>query len=210
MNKIIITDIKITKKGRYSIFTNGEYAISIDDETLYYSKIKIGDCVDIEKLREINKNSQYKKCLSKSYDILSYRPHSKKEIKDKLLKYFDDETVEITIEKLCEMSLLNDEEFCDMYIKSLMNKGKSSKRSIEYELKKKGIDEYIIEDKMCEIEFLDSETVKKLVIKKYRNKLNKENIHKVQNALMRYGFSWGDIKTGINSAIEELNEEYDI
>jgi len=210
MNKVVITDINITKRGRYSIFTDGEYAISIDDETLYYSKIKIGDSVDIGKLIEINKESQYKKCLSKSYDILSYRPHSKKEIRVKLLKHFDEESIDLVIEKLCEIKLLDDEEFCGLYIQSLLNKGKASKRTIEFQLKEKGIDPYIIEDKMSLIEFDDSEIVKRLVLKKYKHKLNDENIHRVKNALMRNGFKWEDIKKGINYAIEEINEEYDL
>lgn len=210
MNKVVVTDIKETKKGRFSIFIDGEFAMSIDDETLYYSKIKIGSSVDIDTLIEINSESQYKKCLSKGYDILSFRPHSKKEIYDKLLKNFSEESVEKVVEKLLSINLLDDNEFSDIYIKSLLNKGKASKRTIYYELKKKGIDPYIIEEKISEIEVCDSDTVKKLVLKKYKNKLNDENIHKVKNALIRYGFNYDDIKTGINKAVEELNEEYDL
>ncbi|MGL5972481.1 MAG: RecX family transcriptional regulator [Oscillospiraceae bacterium] len=210
MNKVKITDIKMTKKGRYSIFTDGEYAISIDDETLIKSKIKIGDFIDYDKFIVIHKNSEYKKCLNKGYDILSYRPHSIKEIKEKLLKFYDEETILKAIEKLLDLKLLNDEDFCKMYLDSLIRKGKSSKSTIEYELRKKGIDIYIIEDCLSSIVIDDSERVKNLVLKKYKTKILNGEIDKVRNALLRNGYNWQNVKDGINIAIEEINKENDI
>ena len=207
MSKVKITDIKPTKQGRFSIFTDGEYALSIDDETLVSNKVKIGKIVDIEELIQINYESQFRKAKRKAFDILSYREHSHHELVEKLTKVYDEEISESVVLKLEDLGLVDDDRFCRMYIRELIRKGKSSQKTLLYQLKQKGLDPYLIEDCLMDFEIDDSITVKNLVLKKFSRKLGDENqLNKVKNSLMRLGFSWGDVKSGLDLAIEELEE----
>ena len=78
---------------------------------------------------------------NKALDIISRREHSKKEVRDKLLKKFDDLIViEDVIEKLIKNSLLNDSRYAEMYTRARKRKGFGPKR-IGYELNSRGVSE---------------------------------------------------------------------
>lgn len=78
---------------------------------------------------------------NKALDIISRREHSKKEVRDKLLKKFDDLIViEGVIEKLIKNSLLNDSRYAEMYTRARKRKGFGPKR-IGYELNSRGVSE---------------------------------------------------------------------
>lgn len=207
---VTITDIKPTKRGRFSIFTNGEYALSVDDETLVKNGLKVGLTLEITQLMDINTQSEFQKAKKKAYDIISYRDHSEKELFDKLNKTFAEEISAMAVEYLVEIGYLNDSRFARLYLRHLQNKGTFSKKSMEYELKKKGIDPYIMEECLEEVEVDDSETVKELVLKKYRRKLqggDTESVQKVKQAVARRGFHYEAVSVGVRKALEELGLE---
>ena len=78
---------------------------------------------------------------NKALDIISRREHSKKEVRDKLLKKFDDlNVIEDVIEKLIKNSLLNDSRYAEMYTRARKRKGFGPKR-IGYELNSRGVSE---------------------------------------------------------------------
>ena len=78
---------------------------------------------------------------NKALDIISRREHSKKEVRDKLLKKFDDlSVIEDVIEKLIKNSLLNDSRYAEMYTRARKRKGFGPKR-IGYELNSRGVTE---------------------------------------------------------------------
>ena len=78
---------------------------------------------------------------NKALDIISRREHSKKEVRDKLLKKFDDlSVIEDVIEKLIKNSLLNDSRYAEMYTRARKRKGFGPKR-IGYELNSRGVSE---------------------------------------------------------------------
>ena len=78
---------------------------------------------------------------NKALDVISRREHSKKEVRDKLLKKFDDlSVIEDVIEKLIKNSLLNDSRYAEMYTRARKRKGFGPKR-IGYELNSRGVSE---------------------------------------------------------------------
>lgn len=207
MSDFLITDIQKTKKGYFSIFANGEYALSVDDEILLKYKLKIGSKIDIDKLKELNYKTTYNKCLQKSLDILSRRQHSCKEISEKLLKYYPENIVEQIIQKLLDIDYLDDVKFCESYLSKCLNFNKYSIRKIKYDLFKKGISNDIIDEVLSNLnnELDESFLVKDLVLKKYISKLKNNEYKKVFDSIVRRGFNYEDVKKGISLAIEELN-----
>ena len=49
-------------KNRYSVFLDGEYAFSLDDETLVKSKLKVGSCLSDEDVRYLTEEAEYASC----------------------------------------------------------------------------------------------------------------------------------------------------
>ena len=76
---------------------------------------------------------------NKALDLISRREHSKKELKDKLLKRFEEnDLINQVIEKLESNDLINNYRFAEMYVMSRKRKGFGPKK-IAYELFTKGI-----------------------------------------------------------------------
>lgn len=208
MNDFLITDIKKTKKGYFSIFANGEYALSVNDEILLKYKLEIGSKIDIDKLKEINYKTNYNKCLQKSFDILSRRQHSCKEVSEKLLKYYEEDIVNEIIQKLLDINYLDDIKFCESYLSKCLNFNKYSIRKIRYDLLKKGISNDVINEVLSNLnnELDESFLVKDIVLKKYVSKLKNNEYRKVFDSIIRRGFNYEDTKKGIKLAMEELND----
>lgn len=57
---MIITAVEPTKKGRYSVFADGEFVFSVDDETLVLCGVKAGREVTVQQLEAIRQTAEEK------------------------------------------------------------------------------------------------------------------------------------------------------
>ena len=133
---------------------------------------------------------------NKALDLLSIREHSKKEIKDKLFKRFDEiDLINQVIEKLASNNLINNYRFAEFYVKSRKRKGFGPKK-IAYELFTKGINESISQE-IIKNEGKWADSAKKVFMKKFKNGPSddlKESI-KQKSFLQNRGFSFKEIES---------------
>ena len=124
LNSIKITDITKTKKGFNALFCDNGFLFSVDDLMLIQEKIEIGSCFTQQELTLLYGKSSTNKAVQKAYNLLSYRSHSRKELQDKLCKNFDSECASAACDKMEELGLINDEEYCKANgRKPIKNKG---------------------------------------------------------------------------------------
>ena len=84
--------------------------------------------------------------------LLSRRDHSRLELAQKLrLRQFDNELIEAALEKLVEQQWLCDERFARIQVRQHVLK-KHGPMRIRMELKRKGVDEHVIEQALAEDE----------------------------------------------------------
>ena len=81
---MVITDITVTKAGRYSIFVDGEFALAVEPITLEDMKIKKGMAVTSEDLNAILAHTKTKEARKKAYSLLAERSDTKKKLTDTL------------------------------------------------------------------------------------------------------------------------------
>tara|TARA_X000000368_G_scaffold345963_1_gene285215 strand:- start:411 stop:863 length:453 start_codon:yes stop_codon:yes gene_type:complete len=133
---------------------------------------------------------------NKALDLLSRREHSKREIKDKLLKRFDEnDQINQVIEKLVLNNLVNNLRFAELYVISRKRKGFGPKK-IAYELFTKGISESISQE-IIKNEGKWADSAKKVFMKKFKNGPSdnlKESI-KQKSFLQNRGFSFKEIES---------------
>lgn len=137
------------------------------------------------------------KALKKAHHYLKYRERSKHEIEEKLRSEgFDIEVIEDTVEKLSEKNILNDNRFTRMYIEDSIRIKKRGPHRISRELKKLGIEDYLIRDALKEFrnDFLETLGA---VIGNYTSdkKMDKKELLKLKRKLYRKGFSIEDIES---------------
>ncbi|MDE6124187.1 MAG: recombination regulator RecX [Eubacterium sp.] len=190
------------QKGRGSkihLLLDDEYRITTDVEFWAENFIKDGTDIDDEEWENLVTKINYRKAFNKCADLLSRRDHSVKELKEKLLRTVDEASADKAIERFLELGYLDDEKFAKALAKHLYEVKNYSDNHVRQELYKRGISREIVYDIIDNSEIDSIETIINLVIKKYYNKLDAENgKEKVIAALMRKGFSYGDIKTALH------------
>lgn len=189
-----ITEIRPRRKGLSALFIDGEFAMVLDTQTLLEQRIDVGKELDDEELHELITLSNERRAKEKALWLISYRSHSKKELRDKIRRTCDAEAADKAVERMEELGLVNDEDFARRYAEQLLYGKRLSKRAAFYELRRKGIDQATAEEALAELDVDVHEQIRALIEKKYRN-INDEKIRRrAVAALQRLGYGWEDIK----------------
>lgn len=149
-----------------------------------------------------NIKESFDKAYTQSLKFLSYRPRSKKEISDFLIKKGVESFVVIkVIELLSNQNLVNDVEFAVWWIEQRQGNRAKGKILIKQELKQKGISEATIEQTLRQSND-DYKTAhalfekRKRVFEKYTGLEYKQ---KTAAFFKRRGFTWDVIKKVLNN-----------
>ena len=189
-----VTEIRPRRKGLSALFIDGEFAMALDTQTLLEQRIDVGKELDDEQLHELIALSNERRAKEKALWLISYRSHSKKELRDKIRRTCDADAADKAVERMEELGLVNDEEFARRYAEQLLFHKRMSKRAAAYELRRKGIDQATAEEILEELDVDVHEQIRALIEKKYRN-INDEKIRRrAAAALQRLGYGWEDIK----------------
>lgn len=206
--------MKITAKhGRQNkihISIDGEYLLTVDENFWADCGYVSGDEIDGEELTAFQKAAGSRIAFNSAMNSLDYRDHSVREMRTKLLRKFDADSVNSAIERLTELGLLNDERFAENFAAQLFEHKKYGRNRIKTELFQRGIASDIINnvlDELFECEETDNvERIVDIIRRKYYNKMIDENSRrKVFAALVRLGYGYSDVKQAMS---EFSDDEY--
>lgn len=202
-----LTQISETKKGRYALFFDGEFAFSLDAGTFADADLHQDDELEPWQIEELRKKSDTRRALDKAMDLLALRDHAAGELYDKLCRKFDPHSAAAAVARAGELGLLNDESFARRRAAELLRKRKS-RREILMDLNAKGIDRdtaaAVVEDLGAdEEEDPDLASARALVERQYASKLARGKEPQVAAALARRGFSHSVIRTVLREAGDE-------
>ena len=103
-----ITEIKPRRKRLSAVYIDGEFAVSLDTQTLIENRFDVGREIDDEDLHEIIKLSNERRAKEKALWLLSYREHSKKELEDKIRRTADETSAQKAVDRMEELGVLQD------------------------------------------------------------------------------------------------------
>ena len=194
-----ITDIRPRRKGLSAVYIDGDYALSLDTQTLLEHRIDIGREFDDEELHDLIESSNERRAKEKALWLISYRSHSKKELRDKISRTCDRQSAEKAVERMEELGLVNDRDYAERCAQTLIFTKHMSKRGAAMELRRKGIESEIIDEVLGDIEVDEREQIQAVIERKYP-KIDDEKIRRrAVAALQRLGYGWEDIKAVIES-----------
>lgn len=206
--------MKITyKKGKgdkIHISVDGEYALTVDETYFYSLNIKENQEMDSSEFNKIAEKIGERRAYNYAVSLLSRRDHTRKELRDKLALKDHGQFAENVLDKLTEQGFLSDERFARMYIRELVNLKGYGKRRIEQELFRKGVDRELVREVLSETEIPEGR-LNELINKKYLRYLDTEKgRQKTVNALMRLGYSYGEIKEALREISENDDDYYEV
>lgn len=196
-----ITDAQVRRKSLIALYIDNEYALDIDKTTFLESPFDIDSKITDEELLHLINLSNENRAKQKALYLLSLKDYFSKDLISKLKKDVNEEAAIKACNRMIELGYMDDERLAKRYAKDLTcRKGYSAKKA-EYELKRKGIDEYLIEDILAEVAPNPTQNVIDIINRKYINKLDDEKLYRrTVAALMRLGYNYDIIK----DAIEEV------
>lgn len=177
--------ISINQIADYSLFTGRELS---DDE-----------------FTALSEDAMRWNCMSRAMRLVGYRPHSRKELIDKLItKGESHEAAEFAVDRLEALGVLNDGEYAVMIVRHYAAKGYGIGR-IRNELYARGVPRDIWEDALSQMPD-QSDTLSHIVETKLKGKEpDKKELKKLTDHLLRRGFSWDVIRSAL---ADRMTEEY--
>ncbi len=202
----------LPRRGRiYEVrLSDGTY-INLDRAYADRLNISEGLTVSEEKLSAMEDESDLIRCKNRAMYYLSQSDFSEKKLKEKLLAAgFEERFVLSAIERLKELSYINDENYSVRYLEKCQTAGLSRRQSIE-KMVKAGISREKAKEVCVYSAENEQEMIRRLINTKYKSKINDaEGIRKTTASLSRRGFAFSDIRAVINEysdALSEINEE---
>ena len=80
---MLITAIEPRRKGLSALYLDGEFAVSLDTQTLLENRFDVGREVSDGELKDIIEKSGERRAKEKALWLISYRDHTKKELQDR-------------------------------------------------------------------------------------------------------------------------------
>ena len=197
-----LTRITETKRGRYALFLDDEFAFSLDEDTFAAAGLHAGDELTEPAVAELRRKSDARRALDKAMDLLALRDHAAGELYAKLCRRFDPHTAAAAVARVGEPGLLNDAGFARRRAAELPRKRKS-RREILQDLAAKGIDRETAADALAALMPADGEedpdlaSARALVERQYARKLAEGKTQQVMAALARRGFSHAVIRAAV-------------
>lgn len=197
-----LTRITETKRGRYALFLDDEFAFSLDEDTFAAAGLHAGDELTEPAVAELRRKSDARRALDKAMDLLALRDHAAGELYAKLCRRFDPHTAAAAVARVGELGLLNDAGFARRRAAELLRKRKS-RREILQDLAAKGIDRETAAGALAALMPADGEedpdlaSARALVERQYARKLAEGKTQQVMAALARRGFSHAVIRAAV-------------
>ena len=195
---MLITAIEPRRKGLSALFIDGEFAMNLDTQALLENRFDVGRDISDEDLKEMIELSNERRAKEKALWLISYRSHSKKELKDKIRRTCDDTSAEKAVERMEELGLVNDEEYARQFARKLLLQKKMARRTAMLEMSRKGIDKETAEAALDEVDVDYRENIRYIIEKKYRDIGDEKIKRRAVAALQRLGYGWDDIRAVLN------------
>lgn len=202
--------VKDGKNGKIHIYLDGEYRATVDKDWWYSEKYRNTKEITEDELTELLSSVSFRRAYNKALDFLSRRPYSEKEIKRKLKeKDFDESAIEYAVNRLKELSLLDDERYAETLAEHLYTNKKYGAKRILQELNLRGVDRETAQNAVLALDKDEINSIVLLLEHKFKGKFNDEKgKQRTVAALLRYGYSYSDIKTAFQSVSQTFEEDF--
>jgi regulatory protein len=205
-----ITSLKVQKKNpnRVSIYLDDEFAFGVS--RIVAAWLHVGQELSEEKISELQEQETKEAGLQKALQLLSYRPRSEAEIRQRMKKAgFDLEVITKVLDRLRETGLVRDESFARDWVENRSALKPRSRKMLAYELRQKGVAEETIEQALETTS--EDEDLAFQAATRYAHKLPASDWQEFHRRLMsflaRRGFSYETAKTVVRQVWKGLQSD---
>lgn len=202
-----VTAVEAAKrgKGRLRIYLNGSFAFSLEKEVVQQHGLHPGQSLSDRELGELRQADLHHRCLGAALRLLSYRPRSEVEMKQRLGLRFEADIIDGVIGQLKERRMLDDAAFARFWKEDREAFRPRSRVLLEQELRRKGVDSEVVSQALMGVD--DEELAHRAAQKKGRNLERDYDVfrRKLGAYLVRRGFSYEVTNRTVQRVWRELS-----
>lgn len=206
-----VTALKVQQRNnrRVNVYVDNSYRFSLDASQLRDLGIHVGSEYNERDINNFTIEGEYKTLYDRSLSYVLVRPRSLKEVSDYLYKKTRDTLTKNgkikkgvspklttrVLKQLVERGYLDDETFARYWVENRSLRKGASRRTIQEELRLKGVNQLFIDTALKESERNDGQELLKIIAKK---QAHYQDDKKLTAYLLRQGFLYEDIKDAIS------------
>ena len=203
---MIVSALKKASSDRILVEFEGGESLRSTLAAVTDARLYVGMELGEEEYAELRRSSSRGLERQKALELLSRRPHSRKELKDKLLRRgVSEEDAEDCVAWLAERGFLDDEEYAGAVARHYAAKGYGAGR-VRSELQRRGIDRELAADTLSDLPD-NAGKIDAFLARRLGDSHDREAVRKVSAALFRRGFSWEEIRAALRRFDSNIEEE---
>ena len=203
---MVVTAIKQSSPGRFVVEFDGGETLRSTLEAVTDARLYVGMELDEEAFEALKRSTSKALDRQKALEMLSRRPYSRRELKDKLLRRgTDEQSVEDCIAWLDEHGFLDDGEYAGAVARHYTAKGYGAGR-VKSELRRRGIERELA-DETLEALPENTEKIDAYIARRLNDPKDRDSVRKIGAALFRRGYSWEEIRAALRRFDTEIEED---
>lgn len=194
-----ITAIKAQARvaGRYSVFVDGVYTLSLNAETVLEERLVNGQTLVAADIARLRQRSAADKAYMLTVAYVMRRLRSRGELLDYFRrKGYTDDLATAVLTKLERLGLVDDVEFARRWVDNRRRLKPSSTKKLRVELRQKHIADDIIGEVLADSHTDELQVLREIIAKK-RTQTRYQDDQKLLAYLARQGFGYMDIKAAL-------------
>ena len=203
---MLITALRRTASDRFTVALEDGSEIKSSLGVVTDWRLFTGKDLDEEELAALRRDSSRSLARDKALELISRRPMSRKEVREKLLqKGADEDAAEYSADWLQEHGFLNDESYAAAVARHYAAKGYGAGR-VRSELGRRGVDRGLWDGAVEQMPAAD-EKLHKFIAARLKDPEDREQLRKIGAALFRRGYSWEEIRAALRRYTDTFIEE---
>lgn len=192
-----ITALEPRRHRLVQLFLDGEPAVKLDEETA--ASLRPGQQLSDEELHELIARSDAARAKEKALYLLEHRPHSKRELEDKLARTVGREAAGQAAGRMEELGLIDDADYARRLSEELARKGFAAPR-IRQELLRRGIGRELAAEEAERAAAAPEDALHSLIERRFARQLGEEKgRRRAVAALQRMGYRWEEIRSALRA-----------
>ena len=211
---MLITALEKRKGEGYALFVEGEYALTLNQETLVTEGLRAGQEITPERLTDLRRKADLRRAREHALYLLEKRSYSREELIRKLSRTAGPEAAHAVADRMEELGLIDDDAYARLLADHLWRYKGYGEGRIRQEMARRGLDRERIGRELERLreENPPDDVAEKLcaiISRKYARYLNDEKgINKTVQALLRLGYSYEDIRRALRHVRDREEDNY--
>ncbi|MCS7177699.1 MAG: RecX family transcriptional regulator [Anaerolineae bacterium] len=191
-----ITALRIQRRNRQrvNVYLDGRFAFGLT--AMEAARLRVGQFLSDEDIARLRQRDAAERAAEQALDLLSYRPRSEAEIRERLSDRYGAETTGEVLERLRRTGLVDDREFAHYWVQNRFQHNPRGVVVLRQELRRKGVDDSAIEEALADYdEEAAAIRAAETACRKLRGLAPDTFRRRLTDYLLRRGFPYGIVQS---------------